>query len=349
MKKDNRLGKRYKIARGIRGGNKNLDNLFEIFRNAKAAEGRSPRTLEQYEEYYRHFCEYLNENGYELSLNVVTPDILRSYMHWMLHSRRRFDGHAHKSDAEKTLGLSPVTVNTKMKALKTMFTFLLKEGVIDYDPTARIGKIPEPKKRVRVLTIEEIQKLLSAPDLRTYTGLRDYTAMHILIDTFARIGELLAIRESDIDFKLGMIYFNENTVKTRRGRSVPVSKRTLRLIKELIRENKDFESEHLILSNYGEPLRDDRLRDRIKKHAAAAGLNLRITPHLFRYTGATLFIEKGGDLRHLAGILGHADMRMVLKYTNPSDKALKAQHEQYTPMNDIIKPLNKPRKTIRKK
>ncbi|WP_153979277.1 tyrosine-type recombinase/integrase [Paenibacillus xylanilyticus] len=345
---DIRTGKKYKFVRGVRGADKQLDDLFEIYRNAKAAEGRSSRTLEQYDEYYRHFCDYLAMNDLERSFTAITTDVLRSYMHWMLHSKPRFEGHAHKSDAEKTIGLSPVTVNTKMKMLKTMFTFLLREGVVDFDPTARIGKIPEPKKKVRILTIEEMQLLLDAPNVKTYAGLRDLVAMYILIDTFGRVGELLSIRETDIDFKLGMIYFDENVVKTRRGRYVPVSKRTLRLIKELIKENADFDNEYLILNNYGSRLNPTRLRDRIKQHAKKAGLNIRITPHLFRYSGATLFIENGGDLRHLAGILGHADMRMVMKYTNPSDKALKAQHELYAPINDIIKPLNKPRKTKRK-
>ncbi|WP_418039225.1 tyrosine-type recombinase/integrase [Paenibacillus xylanilyticus] len=346
---DKRLGKKYKFARPTKATNKQLDDLFDIFRSAKAAEGRSPRTLEKYEENYRHFCDYLTNNEIERTFTAVTPDVVRSYMHWMLHSKRRFEGHAHKSDAEKTIGLSQVTVNTKIGTLKTMFTFLLREGITTYDPTARISKVTEPQKKTRILTVEEMQKLLAAPNVRTYAGFRDYVAMHILIDSFARIGEILSIKETDVDFKLGMIYFDEKTVKTRRGRAVPVSKRTLRLIKELIRENEDFNSEYLILNNYGEKLRDDRLRDRIKQHAATAGLNVRVTPHLFRHTGATLFLENGGDLRHLSGILGHSDMRMVMRYTHLSDKALKAQHDLYTPMNEVIKPLNNQRKTKRKK
>lgn len=118
-------------------------------------------------------------------------------------------------------------------------------------------------------------------------------------------------------------------------------------MKDLIKENEEFESEYVFLTNYGGPIRDDRLRDRLKQHAKSAGLSVNIHPHLFRHSSATLFLEKGGDLRHLASILGHTDLRMVMKYTHISDRSIKAQHEEYTPMTDVIKPLNKERKLKR--
>lgn len=342
---DKRIGKRYKFTRSSKTTNKPLDDLFDIFYAAKVAEGRSERTLETYTDNFRYLTEYMDSIGVERTFTAVTPDLLRSYITWMLHGKRKWEGHAHKAESNMTVGLSAVTVNTRMKPIKTMFSYLNDEGYTSSNPCARIKKIPEPVKRIRVLTVEEMQKLLAAPDRKTYAGLRDYVAINVLIDSFARIGELLSIKESDIDFKLGMIWFNENVVKTRKGRAVPVTKRTLRLLKELINENADFDTEYVFVTNYGEPIRDDRLRDRIKMHAKNAGLNLRVHPHLFRHSSSTIFLEKGGDLRHLASILGHSDLRMVMKYTHLSDRAIKSQHDAYSPINDLIKPLNRPRKT----
>ncbi|WP_110930577.1 tyrosine-type recombinase/integrase [Paenibacillus bouchesdurhonensis] len=344
---DKRVGKNYKFTRSSKAANKPLDDLFDIFYAGKVAEGRSPRTLEMYSEGFRYLTEYMENVGVERTFNAVTPDLLRSYIAWMLHGKRKWEGHAHKSEEDKTVGLSPVTVNTKIKPLKTMFRYLNEEGHIDHDPCARIKKIHEPEKKIRVLTVGELQKLLAAPDRKTYAGFRDYVAMNVLIDSFARIGEILSIKKADIDFKLGMIWFDEKIVKTRKGRAVPVTKRTLRLLKELIKENEDFDTEYVFVTNYGEPIRDDRLRDRLKQHAKAAGLNVRVHPHLFRHTSATMFLEKGGDLRHLASILGHTDLRMVMKYTHLSDRAIKAQHELYSPINDVVKPLNRERKRKR--
>ncbi|AWB46969.1 integrase [Paenibacillus sp. CAA11] len=313
-----------------------MDELFEIFYNAKTAEGRSPRTLEAYTEGYRHLCEYMEMIGVERTQTAVTPDLLRSYISWMLHGKRKWEGHAHKSEDSMTLGLSPVTINTKIKVIKGMFRYLNEEGHINHDPTARIKKLNEPVKKLKIMSVEEMRRLLNQPNRKTYAGFRDHVAMCVLIDSFARISEVLSLKITDIDFKLGMLFFDEKIVKTRRGRSVPVTKRTLRLLKELIRENEEFESEYIFLTNYGEPIRDDRLRDRIKQHAKNAGLKIRVHPHLFRHTSATMFLENGGDLRHLAGIMGHSDLRMVMRYTHISDKALKAQHEQYTPMHDVL-------------
>lgn len=344
---DKRIGRRYKSARSSKVANKPLDDLFEVFYTGKVAEGRSPRTLEMYREGYRYLIEYMESIGVERTFTAVTPDLLRSYITWMLHGKKKWQGHAHKSEADMTVGLSPVSINTRMKPLKTMFRYLNEEGITDHDPCARIRKLPEPEKKIRILTVEEMQKLIAAPDRKTYAGFRDLVALHVLIDTFARTGEVLSIKKSHIDFKTGMIWLDEKIVKTRRGRSVPVTKRTLRLIKELLKENEDFETDYLFVSNYGEPIRDDRLRDRIKMHAKNAGLNIRVHPYMFRHTSATLFLENGGDLRHLASILGHSDLRMVERYTHPSDKAIKTQHEAYSPMNDVVRPLNRERKRTR--
>lgn len=346
---DRRIGKKYVFQRQIKGSDRQLDDLFDIFITSKISEGRSPRTIESYTEYYRYFCNYLTHAGLEHTLTAVTPNVLRAYMTWMLHSKRKWENHPHKSKENQTLGLSAVTVNTKMKALKAMFRFLHEEGIILVNPAVRIGKLPEPENEIRVLTVDELKRLIAAPNIRTYAGFRDYVAIHVLIDSFARANEILSLKESSIDFKLGMVYFDAEVVKTRRGRSVPLSDRTLRLLRELIKENSNFDSEYLFLTNYGELMRDDRLRDRIKQHAISAGIDANVFLHLFRHTSATLFMDKGGSLLHLATIMGHKDARSTMRYATPSARALKESHKAYSPMNDVLKPQNQARKTVRKK
>lgn len=344
---DKRIGKRYKNARSEAVAGKSLDELFEIFRAAKIAEGRSPRTLEMYEENYRYFCKYLAEKGIERSFLAVTPELLRSYLAWLLHSVRKWDGHPHKAERNMTLGLDPVTVNTKLKSLRTMFRFLEDEGYIDRDPTAKIRKVKEPEKEITIMSIEDLKKLLAAPDQRTFAGFRDYVAMNLLIDSFCRIGEVLSLQKEDADLARGSIYIKETVAKSRRGRKVPIQKRTARLVSELIRECEDFDTDYIFVTNYGGPLRDDRFRDRLKQYAAKAGISIRVHPHLFRHTSATMFLENGGSERYLAEIMGHADLRMVSKYTHLSDKSVKEKHEQFSPMNNIISGLQKERKTKR--
>ncbi|WJH30486.1 tyrosine-type recombinase/integrase [Paenibacillus sp. CC-CFT742] len=344
---DKRTGKRYKNGRETKGAGRPLDELFEVFIHAKIAEGRSPRTLEMYRESYRYLCDYLEFEGVERSVTAVTPDLLRSYIAYLLHSKRKFDAHPHKHERDMTVGLSPVTVNTKFKTLRTMFRFLEDEGLIDRDPTAKIKKVREPEKEIKVLSTVDLKSLLAQPDQRTFAGFRDYVVMNVLIDSFARIGEVLALKKPDVDAVRGSVYLNEKITKSRRGRTVPITQRTVRLIRELMKECEEFDSEYVFLTNYGGPLRDDRFRDRLKKYVKAAGIKIRVHPHLFRHTSATMFLENGGSERHLAEIMGHRDLRMVAKYTHLSEKSVKEKHDQYTPMNNIVGPLSKDRKRKR--
>ncbi|MNN02829.1 Tyrosine recombinase XerC [compost metagenome] len=328
----------YGFAHNDGSGDMRLDNLFQIFICAKLSEGKSKRTIESYTEYYRYFCRYLDSCGIDKVFSVVTPSLLRSYMGWMLYGQLKWKDHPHKNERNMTKGLSPVTVNTKMKALKAMFRFLHEDGVIPHNPAARVGKAQETENEIRILTVDEMQRLLRVPDKDTYPGFRDYTALHVLIDSFARAGELLSLKESNIDFTRGVLHFDAEIVKTRKGRSVPVSDYTLRLLMILIHENRKFESDYIFLTSKGTRLRDDRLRDRFKYYAKKADIDANVFLHQLRHTAATLFMDNGGSLRHLAAMLGHKDIRSTMRYTTPTDRALKEQHAGHSVIHDVLKP-----------
>lgn len=344
---DKRSGKRYKSERSVRTKNESLAGLYETFFNAKVAEGVSKRTLESYEENYRFLCDYMRLVDVPIELISVTPDLLRGYITWMMRTKRKWEGHAHKSEEEKTVGLSAVTVNTRLKALRTMFNFLEAEDMIQTNPFNKVKPVREPESEVQVLTSDQMERLLKTPNKRTYAGFRDYVFMVTLVDGFFRLNEALKLKKSDINFATGMVTVAAEHVKTRKGRSVPLERSTLRIISDLIKENEDFETDYIFLTNYGEPLSDDRMRDRIKEHAREAGIDVRVYPHLFRHTAATMYLENGGDVRFLAEILGHSDLRMVLRYTHLSKNAVKEQHSKFTPIRNVLSGLSKERKIKR--
>jgi integrase/recombinase XerD len=260
----------------------------------------------------------MDDNGIARDVSNVTTDVLRSYIAWMLNSKRKWEGHKHKTEANMTVGLSPVTVNTRLKGIRTMFRFLKSEGLIEKNPFDNIKSVEEPESDIQIMSVEQLKKLLSAPNQKSYAGFRDFVMMNILIDGFMRIGEVITLKKSDIDFDTGTLTLSGKITKSRRSRIVPLQRRTLTLIKELINDSEEFESDYVFLTNYGEPITDDQFRNRLKMHAAAARINIRIYPHLFRHTSATMFLENGGDIRHLQLILGHADLRMCIRYTHLS-------------------------------
>ncbi|MEW9698025.1 tyrosine-type recombinase/integrase [Paenibacillus sp. SI8] len=325
-----------------------LDALFERFYSAKSSENLSAKTLQSYRDLYTYFCRFLEIRKIYRDVRNITPDVLRDYMSFMLREKVRYEECGiFAPTSAKTTGLSATTVNIRMKPIRTMFRFLKSEELIEYDPTENVKRAAEEDKQIDILNVEQIRILLQAPNQRTFAGFRDYVLMNVLLDTFGRISETLSIKKSQIDFNLGMIYFPALDTKGKRDNNVPVTANTLRLIKELLKENEDLDSEYLFLANYGEPLTDNNFRHRLNQHAKKSKLNIRIHPHLFRHTAATLFLENGGDIRHLVKILNHKDLRIVTRYTHLSKTSIKRQHEQYSPMNDIIGKLSRGRKIKR--
>lgn len=344
---DKRTGKKVKNSVSVGSSSYSFDYLFDKFYHAKSAEGLAEKTLEGYIQNYKLLVEYLDENKIIRDVRNINAEVIRSYISYMLRDKIKFEGSKYKKDKDKTKGLSPVTVNARIKHIRTMFRFLYNEEYIDTDPLKNVKKVEEPQNEIKILTIDQIRLLLNTPDKRTYAGFRDYVLINVLMDGFFRISEALSLQESDLDFDVGMILLSADMTKGKRSRVVPLQKSTLKMLKELIKENEEFDNEYIFLANYGEPLTPQHFRNRLKTYVKDAKITCRVHPHLFRHTAATLFLEAGGDIRHLQMILGHRDLRMVIKYTHLSKESLKNQHEQYSPINTILSKHSKSRKIKR--
>ncbi|GIP21041.1 tyrosine-type recombinase/integrase [Paenibacillus sp. J22TS3] len=155
------------------------------------------------------------------------------------------------------------------------------------------------------------------------------------------------MRKEDLDLSACYASLRREITKTRKPRIVPITKRTAKLIQELIRETTEFDSEYVFLNNYGDRLLPNHFRHQLKKYAARAGIEKRIYPHLLRHSGATLFLEEGGSERHLQAILGHADGRMTAHYTHLSDRNVKKNHEEFSPLSAVVGKSDRSRKITR--
>jgi integrase/recombinase XerD len=152
-----------------------------------------------------------------------------------------------------------------------------------------------------------------------------------------------------VDLQAGVLILRRETVKTRKARVVPLTKQTVKLIRELNKETEEFSSEYLFLTTQGNSLTPNRFGRSLKEYAEIAGLDKRTYPHLMRHSGATLFLEGGGSARHLQMILGHSSERMTNHYTHLSDKAIKSNHSEHSALNAVIGNNGKPRKILRNK
>ncbi|MEK4311723.1 tyrosine-type recombinase/integrase [Bacillus sp. FSL P2-0092] len=345
----NRSGKRVKKERTLRKTSSNLDVLFIQFRAIKKSEGRAEGTIEQYENNYGFFIEYLDRHKIARSINEINRDVIRRYIVYMKDEWVKFEDHAFKKERYMTKGLAPSTINTRLKTLRVFFKTIHDEGLIETNPMYGIKNVSEPEEEIIILDEEELRILFAAPNQRDYADFRDYVLMNVLLDGMMRISEALGLRTENFDFKGCSLYIPAPIAKNRKARTVPIEFGTAKLLNELITENKaDFDSDYLFLANYGEPLTRDHFRKRLVEYAKEVGIKKRVHPHLFRHTSATMYLEAGGDIRHLQMLLGHSDLRMVMRYTHLSGRSLTEQHDKYSAINAVRKKLNKQRKLKRR-
>lgn len=141
-----------------------------------------------------------------------------------------------------------------------------------------------------------------------------------------------------------------SVAKNRKSRTVPIQRRTAKLLSELLKETQEFDSDFVFLANYGERMTPNSFRNRLRRnYIKQAGIKKIVHPHLFRHTAATMFLESSGDIRHLQMLLGHSDLKMVMRYTHLSNKALIDQHGKHSAMNQVANKLHRNRKTKRTK
>ena len=347
---DKRKGKPTKTMR-VAGTHRksiyDLDVLFEKFCSALIAENAAAKTVENHRNFFKYFLEYLDMHGIAHDVRNVTKDLVREYLAWTMREKVKFDGHKFKPESSKTKGLSASSANNRLKTLRVFFKFLEDEGIIEVNEIKEVKYVKDDENEPDILSEDEMRALLKAPDLRRWADFRDYVLMNVLIDCFSRINETLQLKWENVDLSQGLITFRAETTKVRKSRTVPISKRTSRLLAELKKENEDFDSEYVFLSNYGEPLTANHFRKRLKLHAKRAGITKRVHPHIFRHTSATMALEDGMDSTYLRLILGHTDDRSIRKYIHLSDRSIAEKHAKYTPLNRVYGKLNKDRKILR--
>ncbi len=305
----------------------NVDDARDYVIKIKQLEGLTKASLANYEKVFNDFDRYFGE---ETPINSLTVDDARGFVNWQLNEKTQFLKSKHRKEKKK--GVSVNSANTYIRYAKTIFTTLQEEGRADENIFENINLIKQKSKRIETLTLEEIRKLFRALDKTRFVDFQSYVLLHVLLDSFGRIEETLSVKKSDVDFKHCTITFN-NT-KNGRFRILPLTKKTLKLIAELIEESEDFHSEYLFVSTHGTRLRPDTFRKRLREAVQRAGINKRIHPHLFRHSSSRMFLEESnGNIRVLQKILDHSDVSTTSRYAHVLDKTIEEQHRQFSPIN----------------
>lgn len=338
---DKRKGKAVKQRRSApKQSQYELPTYVERFLLMKQAEGRSPLTIENYRARIDYFIGFMADAGLAPDVRLSTIELGQRYV---LHLRTDYVKHQKNDRRPNTPGLTVKSTNDYIKSVRTFLRYVCAELSLacEWD---NLSLLRQQESDVHILTADELKRILNAFDRDSFAGFRDYVLTTFLVDTMARISEVLSLKRADVDLNANMVYLSAAVTKTHKSRSLPIQASTSRLLRELLKENEDFDDDHVFLTYYGGVLARDIYRKSLQRAAERANIMKRVHPHLLRHTGATMALESGMDLRHLQLMLGHNDMRMLQRYTHLSSRSLQEQHRQHSPLLNIQNNASLPRK-----
>ncbi|MED1794984.1 tyrosine-type recombinase/integrase [Brevibacillus nitrificans] len=346
---ERRKGKRIVIQRGTtalgenitpREGQTSIQDAFDVFVSIKEAENVKPRTKSEYYIQYRYFVEWLEEYHPEVvQVQDISTSLIRTYINHLAYEKEKNERIPQRNEKlNHQKGLSPYTINIRIRFLKCWFNVLVKEKYVLDSPVKNVKLMKVDIDMKDPLTEDEIRSLLQQPNQRQYAQYRDYVMMMLFIDSGMRVQEVSAFDVEDIDINTRCVHLPASKNKNRKSRVIPLSVEVIRLLHDLITESRQhFDSKAIFVSNFGERLTPDGIRTNIKKYARRAGLRKTVSPHAFRRFYAKYSALNGMDLFSLQRILGHADITTTRRYIQLNSEDLIQQHNQYTPLTNVLK------------
>ncbi len=274
--------------------------------------GLSSNTLENYRRDLRGFAAARGEGS---AVEKTTRDDIAAY----IEKRRR-------------AGIAPPSVARFLSALKGLFRFLLLNGWHDRNPAEEVDAPKRWRTLPKYLSIEEVERLLVAPDDSRNIGLRDRAMLEVLYATGLRVTELVGLRMDQVIDDPPMVRV---VGKGDKERLVPLGSEAWKWLGRYLATARPLRhtrlSPHVFLSNRGEGLTRQRFWQVIKQYAHTAGIARPLSPHVLRHSFATHLLENGADLKSLQMLLGHADISTTQIYTHITEERLKRVYEKYHP------------------
>jgi integrase/recombinase XerD len=223
----------------------------------------------------------------------------------------------------------------QLSGLRGFFRFLVREKAIAADPTALTDRPKIGLRLPKVLSFEDIERLLAAPDLTTPRGVRDAAMIQLMYASGLRVTELVTLRVGDLDTKRGVV---TPLGKGGKARLVPVGEVALRHIavyldsvRPLWARSSRAGPHWLFVSRTGGRLGRQSFWKLLKRYARVAAITAPLSPHKLRHSFATHLLGGGADLRAVQAMLGHADLGTTEIYTHVTRDHVRAAHARSHP------------------
>ena len=220
---------------------------------------------------------------------------------------------------------SPATISRKTACLRSFFRHLRREELIEVDPTATLSPPQKSRKLPQVLSHAEVTKLLDSAKGNDPIAIRDRALLEIMYGCGLRASEAIGLEVGDVDLRHGFVRPHG---KGSKDRIVPLGREAAKAIERYLRASRpdltgDRPQRKLFVNFRGGALSRQGLYKIVQRHAKAAGLEKKMSPHTLRHTFATHLLSGGCDLRSVQEMLGHADVATTQLYTHLSRERIK--------------------------
>jgi integrase/recombinase XerD len=221
--------------------------------------------------------------------------------------------------------VAPATLQRKVACLRSFYRHLRRQGILEDDPTVNLRAARQGRKLPQVLSRDEVSDLLARPSGTEPPALRDRALLELMYACGLRASEAIGLEVGDVDLDSGLLRARGKGAKER---IVPIGSTAARAVATYLSRGRprlvgDRLEARLFVNARGGGLTRQGLYKIVQRHARAAGLEQKMSPHTLRHTFATHLLAGGCDLRSLQEMLGHADIATTQLYTHLSAERLK--------------------------
>ena len=229
--------------------------------------------------------------------------------------------------------LNPATQARILTCLRVFYQYLTTQKVLDYNPCEKLHHPKQTQKLPIFLDIQEVDKLLGAPDKKTIFGLRDRAMLELLYSCGLRVSELINLNYHNININEEYIRIHGKGNKERMLPMGEVAMDYLSIYEEKARPLllKSGQTDAYFLSNRGTGMSRQNFFYIVKAYASKAGIDKPLSPHTLRHAFATHLVQSGADLRSVQLMLGHSDISTTQIYTRIQNTQLKSQYAKHHP------------------
>ncbi len=292
-----------------------MEELLEQFAlNLAANRGKSKNTTLSYRrDIYRYIC-YLRENGIKNIKKTNRSNVL-SYLLLL-----------------KKQGKASATVSRCLASLRSFYTYLVDNGIVEKDPTENLETPHTARQAPGILSTGEVELLMNQPKASDAKGIRDRAMLELLYATGIKVSELIGLSIDDVNLDAGILRCNSLS----RERIIPIGSVAVTAVKTYIEKARpvmviDDSIKFLFINCNGTGMSRQGFWKILKGYRKSAGIQKDITPYTLRHSFAVHLLENGADLEAIRQLLGYTDISATQVYSKMIDERLKAVYEKSHP------------------